>query len=201
MNDPVITRIETGLERFKRAVADADKWFRCRLTELIRLRDAAKSNTTKETMEGACNLTGLAYKVWESVCSDTTALMIAFAESYDRLSASERQRFEEETSKVHEAFADLTESLIYKTYKPDYKDFHRDTAKNLILSALKKIGFLSVLDDLEELREIDPRYKLPKRLKSGDEVLVYVEQYGEQVVEWHTPPRQSRPLRRNSKNS
>lgn len=52
------------------------------------------------------------------------------------------------------------------------------------MSALKKIDMLSILDDIEALREIDPKYKLPKKLQSGDEVIAYVQQYGELVVEW-----------------
>ena len=184
MHDPIISQIEKDLARFNRAVGDAEKWYSRRLAELIRFRDSAKSTTTKETMNGACELTGLSSKIWELIHSEANALMVEFAKSYEYLSTAEKRRFESEIAKSNQAFADLTESLIYKTYKPNYKEFHKDTAKNLILSALKKIDMLSILDDVEALREIDPKYKLPKMLESGDEVIAYVEQYGELVVEW-----------------
>lgn len=184
MNDPIISQIEKYLARFNRAVGDAEKWYTARITELIRFRDAAQSSTTKGAMNSACELTSLSSKIWELIHSEANSLMIEFANSYRKLATEEKSRFESEIAKTNQAFADLTESLIYKTYKPDYKEFHKDTAKSLIVSALKKIDMLSILDDIEALREIDPNYKLPKKLQSGDEVIAYVENYGEQVVEW-----------------
>lgn len=129
MNDPVISQIEKDLARFNRAVGDADKWYRCRITELIRFRDAAQSSTTKGAMNDACELTGLSCKIWELIHSEANTLMAEFAKSYENLSTAEKRRFESEIAKANQAFADLTESLIYKTYKPDYKNFTKTPRK------------------------------------------------------------------------
>jgi hypothetical protein len=97
---------------------------------------------------------------------------------------SNLDRFNAVNGVAYKWYKDRTEELIYKTYKPNYKYFHLQTARALIVSALKKIDMLSILDDIETLRQIDPRYKLRKQLESGDEVLQYVERYNELIVGW-----------------
>ena len=184
MTDPILTKLEDDLKRFNLAVADAGKWYKVRIKELFRFREGVSSTSSLQTVDAAGEVTQFSSRIWELLYKEANQLMTAFAEIYPSLKASKKRSFEQDIVKVNEAFADLTESLIYESYKPDYKEFHKDTAKNLVVSALKKIDMLSILDDVEAIREIDPKYKLNKKLESGDEVLVYIEQYAEQVVEW-----------------
>ena len=151
MSDPVLSKIKEDLDRFKKVEY---KWHQVRLTELIKFRDAAQSNTASELMVGACTLTMLSYQIWELIAKECTAFMLAVAARHEESSDRERARLENEVVKINESFTELTESLIYKTYKPDYRHFHKETAKELIVSALKKIDMLSILDDIESLRKI-----------------------------------------------
>ena len=181
MNDPVLSKIKEDLDRFNKVEY---KWHQVRLKELIKFRDTAQSNMAKDLMVGACTLTMLSYQIWELIAKECTAFMLAVAAKYEQSSGRKKEHLENDVIKINESFTELTESLIYKTYKPDYRHFHKETAKELIVSALKKIDMLSILDDIESLRKIDPKYRMSKQLKSGDEVISYVENYNELVVEW-----------------
>lgn len=99
-------------------------------------------------------------------------------------SASNKELLSDRVFVVTSAFVDMSSSLLHETYKPKYQEFHKESARSLLVSALKKIGWLSVLDDIEELRKIDPKYRLRSLLVSGDKALAYLEKYNEQATEW-----------------
>jgi hypothetical protein len=83
-----------------------------------------------------------------------------------------------------EAMVDLAAELFEDIARPDHSQFHSEAAKELLMSAVKKIDIFSLWDDVETLKRMVPIARMTEYISDGDKVLFYVEAYNETVLEW-----------------